>query len=106
VPATQSYGELSWKVSHDWKLVTAARSVAEVPANDVNSVMAGSYATADVSLSYQFAGERLDLQAFARLDNVFDRRYAGSVIVNDANGRFFEAAAGRNATLGFTAQLR
>jgi iron complex outermembrane receptor protein len=31
---------------------------------------------------------------------VFDRRYAGSVIVNEANGRFFEPAPGRTWLLG------
>lgn len=36
-----------------------------------------------------------DLAATARVDNVFDRRYAGSVIVNEGNGRFFEPAPER-----------
>jgi hypothetical protein len=27
---------------------------------------------------------------FARIDNVFDRRYVGSVIVNEGNARYFE----------------
>ena len=31
----------------------------------------------------------------ARLDNLTDKRYFGSVIVNDGNGRFFEPAPGR-----------
>jgi iron complex outermembrane receptor protein len=35
------------------------------------------------------------LSAHVRVDNALDRRYAGSVIVNEANGRFFEAAPGR-----------
>jgi iron complex outermembrane receptor protein len=35
-------------------------------------------------------------RAFARLNNVTDRNYAGSVIVGDTNGRFFEPAPGRN----------
>ena len=33
------------------------------------------------------------------MDNLFDRVYAGSLIVGDANGRFFEAGAPRNAML-------
>ena len=37
------------------------------------------------------------LQTLLRLDNLFDRRYAGSVIVNEANKRFFEP--GRRATM-------
>jgi iron complex outermembrane receptor protein len=37
------------------------------------------------------------LELLARIDNLADRRVVGSVIVNDANGRFFEPAAGRSA---------
>ena len=40
------------------------------------------------------------LEAVVRLDNVLDRRFAGSVIVNAANGRFFEPAAPRAWYLG------
>mgnify|MGYP006968057226 CR=1 FL=1 len=36
-----------------------------------------------------------ELRAFARLENVLDQAYIGSVIVNDGNGRFFEPAPGR-----------
>jgi iron complex outermembrane recepter protein len=34
------------------------------------------------------------LELLARVDNLADRRDAGSVIVGDANGRFFEPAPG------------
>jgi iron complex outermembrane recepter protein len=39
------------------------------------------------------------LELLARVDNAADRRVAGSVIVGDTNQRFFEPAAGRNASL-------
>jgi iron complex outermembrane receptor protein len=42
-------------------------------------------------------GQRLEL--LARIDNLADRRHVGSVIVNDANGRFYEPAPPRNALL-------
>jgi iron complex outermembrane receptor protein len=37
-----------------------------------------------------------------RLDNVFDRRYASSVIVAERNGRYYEPAAGREWGLALT----
>ena len=40
------------------------------------------------------------LHAFVRLDNVLDRAYVGSVIVNEANGRHFEPGAGRAVQAG------
>ena len=37
-----------------------------------------------------------------RLDNAADRRYAGSVIVNESNRRFFEPALPRTWLLAIT----
>ena len=37
-----------------------------------------------------------NLSATLRVDNVLDRRYAGSVIVNEGNSRFYEPAPGRS----------
>lgn len=43
---------------------------------------------------------RLESQYFARVDNLFDKKYVGSVIVNDGNSRYFEPADGRNWSAG------
>jgi len=37
------------------------------------------------------------------VDNATNRSYAGSVIANDSNKRFFEPAPGRNWSLGLMA---
>lgn len=42
------------------------------------------------------------LNAFARLDNVADRKYVGSIIVNEVNGRYYEAALGRQWMVGMS----
>jgi len=39
---------------------------------------------------------------FVGFDNVFNRRYVGSVVINDAGGRYFEPAPGRNVCIGFS----
>lgn len=46
------------------------------------------------------------LKEFARLNNLFGRRYVGSVIVGDSNQRYYESAPGRNWVMGFSAQYR
>ncbi len=46
------------------------------------------------------------LREFARVNNLTDRNYVGSVIVGDTNGRFFEPAARRNYLLGASANVR
>jgi len=35
-------------------------------------------------------------RAYAGINNLFDRHYAGPVIVGDTNGRSFDPALGRN----------
>jgi iron complex outermembrane receptor protein len=41
---------------------------------------------------------------FARINNLFDRSYVGSLIIGDSNKRYYEAAPGRNWMLGASAQ--
>ena len=48
----------------------------------------------------------IEIEPLVRLDNATDRRYAGSVIVNESNGRFFEPAPGRNWMVSVTARYR
>jgi len=54
----------------------------------------------------QWQGERWRLSGFLRIDNLFDRQYAGSVIVGDSNGRYYESAPGRNWLAGVTLKHR
>ena len=98
---TSGWAELAWKgvAWGDWGL--EARGVGRTPVNDVNSDFAGGYGTASLRWSKAYAlgssGRRFEL--LLRVDNLFDRVYAGSLIVGDANGRFFEAGAPRKAML-------
>ena len=49
---------------------------------------------------------RLRLSEFMRLDNVGNRNYVGSVIVNETNFRYFEPAPRRNMSAGIQASLQ
>jgi iron complex outermembrane receptor protein len=49
-----------------------------------------------VNAAWQVGGVGL----FASVENVLDARYAGALLINDAQGRFYEAGAGRWLTLG------
>jgi iron complex outermembrane receptor protein len=44
---------------------------------------------------------RWRLAPFAGVTNVFDKAYLGSVVINAANGRYYEPAAGRSVYVGF-----
>ncbi|AKJ27962.1 iron transporter [Caldimonas brevitalea] len=72
------------------------RGQGRMPVNDVNSDFAAGYGVWALRASYALAGAAdKGVRLFARIDNLADRRYAGSVIVNESNGRFFEPAPGR-----------
>jgi iron complex outermembrane receptor protein len=90
-----------------WQLGATLDVSGKVFANDVNSEAAPGFAVVGLRAGYTFGKATASprWQAWARLDNLLDRRYAGSLIVNDGNGRFFEPAAGRRIMLGLRAQF-
>jgi iron complex outermembrane recepter protein len=101
-PATTGYGEVSWKQAGDsgFHAAVEGRISSKVYVNDINSDAEAGNWIANLRGGYRFKTGNLDLDVYARLDNVFDEKYAGSVIVNEANGRFFEPAPVRNHTIG------
>jgi iron complex outermembrane receptor protein len=69
-------------------------------ANDTNTASADGYTTLALKASQGWALGKGSLTAYARVDNLTDKRYVGSVIVNQAASQFYEPAPGRNWTLG------
>lgn len=67
---------------------------------DNNQVYAPDYTTVDVGAHGSFSVSSLQLDWWLKLANLTDENYVGSVIVNQANGRAFEPALGRNVTAG------
>ena len=79
-------------------------------ANDVNTAQSAGYTLLATRFSHGWSLAGLGapqgvLTAYARIDNLTDRRYVGSVIVNQAAGQFYEPAPGRNYTLGLKVVL-
>jgi iron complex outermembrane receptor protein len=65
--------------------------------NDLNSDFAAGFGVVGLRWGADLAVTASGtLQLLARVDNLFDIDYAGSVIVNEANGRYFEPGAPRN----------
>lgn len=90
--------DLDW-TSHDARS-SARLSVqgnGRVYADDRNSVVAPGFVRVDIGAARRLA-DRVEL--WSRIDNLFDRDAIGSVIVNEANGRHFEPAAGRTFWIG------
>jgi len=100
VARSSGYAQLGWRGASGWEADLEGRASAQVYADDINSQAAPGYAIASVHAGYRLALAHGELNAFVRVDNLFDRRYAGSVIVDETNLRFFEAAPGRTALAG------
>jgi iron complex outermembrane receptor protein len=77
----------------DLKLEWRAQS--GLPVDDRNTDTAAGYGVVSAALARTFDAGRLKIRAFLRIDNLLNARYIGSVIVNEANGRYFESAPGR-----------
>jgi iron complex outermembrane receptor protein len=102
VARSSLFAELAW--SHrPWGLETALewRQVGRIYVDDQNSDAAPRAGTLALRASLAQQAGRWSFAQFVRVDNLTGRRYAGSVIVNEGNGRFFEPAPGR----GFAVKL-
>jgi len=91
--------ELAWQPRLGWRGGVEARRSSKVWVNDANTESAPSFTAVALHAGYIWERDKWTLSAAARVDNVLDRRYAGSVIVNEGNGRFYEPAPGRNFTV-------
>jgi iron complex outermembrane receptor protein len=94
---------LAWAPPLGWRAGVEARALSKVYVNDANSDAAPSFAVVNANVGYLARVGRVEWSAFARVDNLLDRHYAGSVIVNEGNSRFFEPAPGRNWSVGLAA---
>jgi iron complex outermembrane recepter protein len=77
-----------------------AQYVSTVAANDVNSVFAPGYAVFGVSGGYAARWPSGDWSLFVRINNLLNRHYVGSLIVDDSNKGYFETAAPFNVLVG------
>jgi len=97
----QQQASLRWSWTPDpWRLAVSLDAADSTPVNDLGSEAAPGYALVAVEASREWSLGDGALRAFARIDNLFDRQYVGSVIVNDGNGRYYEPGPGRAALLG------
>ncbi|MEX8519368.1 MAG: TonB-dependent receptor family protein [Leptothrix sp. (in: b-proteobacteria)] len=107
--ATSAYAELAWTPIWSANAETALewRAAGRTAANDTNTSFAAGYGVANLRYRQSFPIDASGaIELLTRLDNITDRRYAGSLIVNDANGRYFEPAAPRSALVSLRYQRR
>ena len=93
---SSGFASLAWRAPDRTELALELRLQGSMPVNDLNSDFSTTATVAGLRAGRDFALLGGTLSLLARLDNVTDRVYAGAVIVNEGNGRFFETAAGRH----------
>ena len=107
IPQNTLYASLTWRAQR-FGFSASAETVgrAQICVDDRNSDAAAGYWATNLRAAWTQAIGRWVLTESVRLDNIADRRYVGTVIVNESNGRYFEPAAGRTAYLLLTARHR
>jgi iron complex outermembrane receptor protein len=104
IPRQTLFAEGSWTHRPSgFSTALEARGASKVWVNDANSDAAERYAIASLRLGFEQDSGGWKFKEFLRVDNLSDRKYSGSVIVNESNGRHFEPAPGRNWLLGLSA---
>ena len=101
------YAAVTWRyapLGFSTTLDTVGRS--RIYVNDRNSDAADGYWVVNVRAGFEQDTAHWRFSEFARLDNLADRTYVGTVIVNETNSRFFEPAPGRTALIMFNAAWR
>lgn len=102
IAKNQAFSRLAWQPETGVFAGIEARYMDKIYVNDTNSDAAPSYTVTAIDIGYKWKMQDWAINTYARVDNLFDRNYIGSVIVNDGNGRYFEPAEGRNWSAGLS----
>jgi iron complex outermembrane receptor protein len=99
IPRHQGHLALEWTPG-PWSAALEFEARSNIVVNDTAAFQAPGFGLwhAELGRDWQLAGSTL--RTFARVDNLLDKTYVGSVIVNEGNQRFFEAGPERSALLG------
>ena len=76
------------------------RYMSNIEANDENTVSAPSYTVSSLNTGYKWLVDNWTVDLSGRIDNLFNRKYVGSVIVNNTQNLYYESAPGRNYGVG------
>ena len=105
VAKNQLYGELRYRRARFHASLEALHR-SKVPVNDPGSDFAAAFTVWNLAAGLVQERERWRLSEFARIDNLTNRDYVGSVIVNETNFRYFEPAPRRSMSVGLQAAVQ
>jgi iron complex outermembrane receptor protein len=101
IPLHQLQASATWRLR---RLFLTAEGITSgrVLVDDANSAAAAGWTVANARVGGRLPIGGSSLAAVASVQNVFDRRYSGSVVINAAVGRFYEPAPERTVSLGLS----
>ncbi len=107
IAAVNFFGEVVWRhAPSGFHAGVEYRHSGKIYVNDQNAAAADAYNVWNLRAGMQQRGKGWKLTEFLRIDNVGNKNYIGSVIVAEANNRFYEPAPGRNYMIGVNAELQ
>ncbi|HDE1188001.1 TPA: TonB-dependent receptor PqqU [Klebsiella quasipneumoniae] len=106
IARNMGYASFGYQLEQGWYAGSDIRYMSDIMANDENTAKAPSWTVVGLTTGYKWSYGRMDMDLFGRVDNLFDREYVGSVIVNESNGRYYEPAPGRNYGIGLNLAWR
>lgn len=106
IARNMGYASFGYQPEQGWYAGSDIRYMSDIMANDDNTAKAPSWTVVGLTTGYKWSYGRMDMDLFGRVDNLFDREYVGSVIVNESNGRYYEPAPGRNYGIGLNLAWR
>ncbi len=92
IARNMGYASFGYQPEQGWYAGSDIRYMSDIMANDENTAKAPSWTVVGLTTGYKWSYGRMDMDLFGRIDNLFDREYVGSVIVNESNGRYYEPA--------------
>ena len=105
VPRQFVYGEVRYRVEPFYAQLEGLHK-SRVAANDPNSEFADAHTVFNAVAGLAQHGVRWRVTEFVRIDNLTDRSYVGSVIVNETNSRYYEPSPRRSMSVGVQAALQ
>ncbi|HBV9686732.1 TPA: TonB-dependent receptor [Klebsiella variicola] len=106
IARNMGYASFGYQPEQGWYAGSDIRYMSDIMANDENTAKAPSWTVVGLTTGYKWSYGRMDMDLFGRVDNLFDREYVGSVIVNESNGRYYKPAPGRNYGIGLNLAWR
>ncbi|WP_175651688.1 TonB-dependent receptor family protein [Pseudomonas sp. Marseille-P9899] len=99
IPVQSLFGELSYS-RDNWYARLNTSVYDRQYADSANTARIGGYAVVNLRAGIQLKGWAENVEPYAGLDNLTDRRYYDNLRINDSGGRYYEPAPGRTGYVG------